>query len=449
MYAKVLNKDGKLYYSPVLVLRYKGWSSWFVVFDDTYTKLIKTNYWKNDKQQIQLIDNDLSGYKIIENNLMSIWDFKTLKLCKSRKFNNSLLEEAKKYIKNYYVKDYIDIKNEDDCKLFCDVSMGCHDGYILDLKQLEDEYELLINTTWGCYIRVKAVGHIKTNINDSMIFYDVNATIVDGKTSMKFVCMDSETKEDIAFLVADNISFKAYFEEKKKFSTLTRYEISKDRLSIYNGNKEESIELCNNLIYFYKNSYEFNFFFETEDKITNFVIDKVDSLTEELVDKLKLDGFLLTEISNINLVSSCTELGDIEYCSKNTVYPLWFLIVPALWVIFWLIVQLLNPQMKWLIFYVMGLIPFLTVFLLISILFLFKGRNNAFIFVCDEGIVISRLYKHKCIKFEDISEIMNENKIIIYTDKKHKLPTTKDKNKLYDEIVKNFEIYKLKKVNSQ
>lgn len=440
MYAKVLNKDGKLYYSPVLVLRYKGWSSWFVVFDDTYTKLIKTNYWKYSTQQIQLIDNDVSGYKIIENDLMSIWDFKTLKLCKSRKFNNSLLEEAKKYIKDYYVKDYIDIKNDDDCKLFCDVSMGCHDGYILDLKQLEDGCELFINTTWGCYIRVKAVGQVKTNINDSMIFDEVNATIADGKVSMKFVCMDSETKEDIAFLVADNISFKTYFEDKKKFSSLTRYEISKDRLSIYNGNKEESIELCNNLIYFYKNNYVFNFFFEKEDKIINFVIDKIDSLTEELVNKLKSNGFLLTEISNINLISSCTELVDIKYCSKNTVYPFLYLVGPIIWVVFWLIVQLFNPQMRWIFFYIMGLMPFLITFLL----FLFKGRNNAFIYVCDEGIVISGLYKHKCIKYEEISEIMNENKIIIYTDKKHKLPTTKDKNELFDEIVENYEIYKSK-----
>lgn len=45
MYAKVMNSDGRVYYSPVLLLKYSGWSSWGVVFDEALSKLVKISYW--------------------------------------------------------------------------------------------------------------------------------------------------------------------------------------------------------------------------------------------------------------------------------------------------------------------------------------------------------------------------------------------------------------------
>ncbi len=439
MYAKVLNKNGKIYFTPVLVLNYKGWSSWFVVFDETYTKLIKANYWNYSRQQIQLIDNDLNGYRIIEKNLISIWDSKKLKLCKKGKFNSILVEEAKKYIKNYNPQEYIDIKTESDCKLFNDASMGCHDGYVLCSKHIDDGQEFLINTTWGSYVRIKAVGNVETNLNDSMIFYEVNPSIDNGKTSIEFICMSDES----GFLSANTISFKTYFEDKIKMNSSIKFELKDNYIDIYNGKRKTSINYFNKIIHFFKEDHAANLFFENEDKIINVFIEKYNSSVEQLLEKLKADGFLINEVDNFNIVDSSTELGEIKYCSKNTVFPIKMFLIPcSWWIIVWLVVQLANPQMKWMFFFIMGIAPCLVLFLLFVLIFAFKGRNNSFIYVCDEGIVVSGFYKHRAIKYETIKEIKNGNRILILADKEFKLPKTKDKNELYDEINRNYELFK-------
>lgn len=439
MYAKVLNENGKIYFTPVLVLNYKGWASWFVVFDETYSKLIKADYWNYSRQQIQLVDNDLNGYKIIEKNLISIWDSKKLKLCKKGKFNSILVEEAKKYIKNYNPQEYIDIKTESDCKLFNDASMGCHDGYVLYSKHIDDGQEFLINTTWGSYIRIKAVGNVETNLNDSMIFYEVNPSIDNGKTSIEFICICDES----GFLTANTVSFKTYFEDKIKMNSSIKYDLKDNYIDIYNGKRKTSINFCNKIIHFFKEDHTVTLFFENEDKIINVVIEKYNSSVEQLLEELKADGFLINEVDNFNIVDSGTELGEIKYCSKNTVFPIKiFLISCSWWIIFWLIVQLANPQAKWMFFFIMGIAPCLVLFLIFVLIFVFKGRNNSFIYVCDEGIVVSGFYKYRAIKYETIKEIKNGNRILILADKEFKLPKTKDKNELYDEINRNYKLFK-------
>ncbi len=130
MYAKVLDKDGSVYYSPVLLLKYSGFSSWSIVFDKNLNNLIKIKFWIKNIPSIQIIDNDLSNYKIKTNNLKSIWNKKIdLFKCKHNIFSKRQIEEAKKFLKEKTFNEFTVLNNENDYNMLLDSAMGFHDDF--------------------------------------------------------------------------------------------------------------------------------------------------------------------------------------------------------------------------------------------------------------------------------------------------------------------------------
>ena len=167
MYAKIINNENKIYYSPVLLLKYSGWSSWTVIFDESFSRLIKISYWnkKISSPNILLINYDSKDYPIFNKKLKSIWNKKRdLLRCKLGKFSEEQIEYAKQFIKKEEINQYINISSICDLKALQDAAGGFHDGYLLEINKSEEYEEFLFDTTWGNYISIRTSGKLDNHM---------------------------------------------------------------------------------------------------------------------------------------------------------------------------------------------------------------------------------------------------------------------------------------------
>ena len=194
------------------------------------------------------------------------------------------------------------------------------------------------------------------------------------------------------------------------------------------------------MVYYLKDEASVNLLFEDDDKINNIEITYGTLIISDLMQKLKIYDCTIID-GDIFDGEFGTEMGTILYKSSKKKFPLMFMI-PSLWSpIVWLIVKVFNTSMKWPIFIIIGLTPVFILFVIIFIIFLAKKDDNAFITVCDEGIVLSGIYKYRAISYKKITKIDYDRRIVIFTDKKITLPNTKDKLELYNKICYYYKIY--------
>ena len=230
MYAKVLNKNGKIYFTPVLVLNYKGGSSWFVVFDETYTKLIKANYWNYSRQQIQLINNDLNGYSK-NSSLNDIFDGKLYETKEEITFLNNDLSSSSYLLFYNIIEEKVEedeeIEEKKDMEGIAYIDEETYYPFISkEEKEVEDDEventrKFMILTGEKSYIEIKEEYSYESDEVEQKLHYEVvqdNQKIVDYKIKIENENQENEIKVEIG-----EMNFKV---EREIFEDTYIYKIS-------------------------------------------------------------------------------------------------------------------------------------------------------------------------------------------------------------------------------
>lgn len=304
MYAKVITKNNKIYYSPVLVLKYWGRSSWAVVFDETLTKLIRIKYWsdyvfsKVKRPSLQIVDYDSNNYCIFKDDIKSIWNKKIdLLKCNFGLFTKKHLEYAKRYLKKYESKNYTTVKNAKDLDNLRECAFDFHDGYLL-MKTNKNEYEeLLFNTTWGSYIKLRVSGNVDNTVDPLEIISDSTSKIENNRIQLNFNNMfDFEYEKNDMHLIVDRLEYKDYFEIRLEIKELKNYSIEKNDLIVIDSKKKYIIPMSKNIIFEDDDEY-LKIFFESDDIMYCLSIIKRSGEVDELILALKDAGFLIEKVS--------------------------------------------------------------------------------------------------------------------------------------------------------
>jgi len=315
MYAKIINNENKIYYSPVLLLKYSGLSSWAVIFDESFSKLIKISYWNNKKlwkflnPNILLINYDSKDYPIFNEKLKAIWNKKRdLFRCKLGKFSEEQIEYAKQFIKKEEINQYINISSICDLKALQDAAGGFHDGYLLEINKSEEYEEFLFDTTWGNYISIRTSGKLDNHMFLYETISDSKVKIVDDNKKIEFINMfNFENEEKDMYLSAEKMSFEPFFERKTEIKDLKKFEFIESKLLV-NGKIE--IPLANERIIFSDDEDYIQLFFKAKDTIYKLVIVDRTNVIDELISAFKQKGF---EVSEIDIYVASKE----EYISNN------------------------------------------------------------------------------------------------------------------------------------
>ena len=194
MYAKVKNKNGEVYYSPVLVLAYDSWKSWAVVFDATLEKLVKIKLWSKNGLSFLFVDYNLENYEVVTENLKSVWKDKAdLNRCKRGVFTDEQLEKAKNFIKNEKSSGFIEIKSDDDLKALLESAEYFHDGNLINIHAFGDFTEFTFYT-WGSYVKIKVAGNIESDFDAYDELFDTSAKIENGKIRFDFDTFENDER---------------------------------------------------------------------------------------------------------------------------------------------------------------------------------------------------------------------------------------------------------------
>lgn len=163
-YGIIKNKDGSTYVSPIFALKYVGWKSEAIVFDQAFEKIKKIKIWDigfgGAHRTVFVLENDFdassgdwTGYDWVIND-------KTLfkALCSKKGADAGEFLLFKDYCNNISLPDLFEIKTEKDIAALEDVAFGFHDSLICEYTETDDGIIIRFDTTWGCYITVTFEG---------------------------------------------------------------------------------------------------------------------------------------------------------------------------------------------------------------------------------------------------------------------------------------------------
>ena len=173
-YGIIKNKDGSTYVSPIFALKYAGWKSEAIVFDETFEKIKKIKMWDSGFGGIHrivfVLENDFdtsggefAGYDWVINDKAL---FKALRSKKGANIADFPL--FKDYCKDICVPDLFEIKDEKDIAALEDVSFGFHDSFIHEYEEKDGSIVIRFDTTWDCYITVTFDGVIEADFKEKV-----------------------------------------------------------------------------------------------------------------------------------------------------------------------------------------------------------------------------------------------------------------------------------------
>lgn len=376
-----------------------------VVLDERLEELICVDYWNSfHSRNVLITDYDLSNYAYNTDSYKAYWNDKNIiKTITDKKYTKEMLEEAKLIQNNLCNDKWIKLKSKNEFDSLMESSSSFHDSYILYLKQEEDVLEVLFDTTWNAFIKLRCKGIIKNYLTTDDYFSHAYYEILDDRVKIVF---DSFNYDDDIILEAKEIEFIAYHEYRYVF---TDYKMSDDEIVFYNQkNIVKSIKyddlvvnaiVDDNIVGIIKPSYdEYEITLFLEDYYITFKNsnykdddDKYQTLIDDII--LNFNEFGLNLYKNIDYFEFEPDYGDVIYEEIHKkrfgfIYIFKCILIPMICnILFWLIIQLLNPQMKWIIFYIMGLGVSIFTFIIALITYLKEYNFPWSIKLCERGII--------------------------------------------------------------
>lgn len=454
--ARIRNKD-LIYDSAVFAVSYKPRKSKIVVFDEKYTKLIVLEYSWHSNIDVMFLNYDSGNYKINNENFKVYWnDNKFFGMVKKQNYSFEILEEAKKIQSTINYKEWIEVKNEFELKGLIFTTGEFHDAGVIKISKHDDYAEILIDTTWGFYVMLKCHDVIENALDLNYYFFDCDYNFNDGIIEINFNDEFSGLKK----LKCKKLEYKYFFEKKCK---VKKYKIEGNYI-VFNDNQIDELRInllevnhkifsCDDVVnigmkkhFDSFSSYTFvldNFFvvaifhkeMESEEKFKN----RVTKIEEMLLEK----DYNLYNIYEDNIVVNSGEtFGNIlfqeEYAVRGFLYMLKYVLIPLGGnILFWLIIQLCNPEMKWLVFWIFGIGISLVAFLICLSSYCINYRNSKTqLTLYEKGLVCIGNALCCSIAYSAITDIELHKRIVVITEfKKFKLLKSKNNKKIY-EIIK-------------
>ena len=173
-YGIIKNKDGSTYVSPIFALKYAGWKSEVIVFDETFEKIKKIKMWGSGFGGIHRIvfvlenDFDTSGGDFVGYD----WVINNKALFNARRSNKGVNIEYcplfKNYCKEIQLPEFFEIKDDKDIAALEGVSFGFHDSLISEYVENGNSIVVRFDTTWDCYITVTFEDVIEANFKEKV-----------------------------------------------------------------------------------------------------------------------------------------------------------------------------------------------------------------------------------------------------------------------------------------
>ena len=163
-----------MYVSPIFALKYVGWKSAAIVFDEAFEKIIIIKMWDSGfggiHRNVFVIENDFdtskgdwAGFDWVIN------DKALFKALRSKKgVDLEAFPLFKDYCKDIRMPDLFEIKSEKDIAALEDVSFGFHDAFIREYIENENKIIIRFDTTWDCYITVTFDGVTEADFKEKV-----------------------------------------------------------------------------------------------------------------------------------------------------------------------------------------------------------------------------------------------------------------------------------------
>ena len=320
MIAKI-KTENIIYDAFVFAVEYVGLKSRVIVFDEFYNELICVYYWNNCGKNVIFTDYDSINYSINTEHFKSYWDDKKIfDTIINKKYSWKMLEEAKEIQKSIKIENWIKLKRTNEFEALMNSSLGFHDSYIVDIITLDNGIEILFDTTWGAYIKLRCTKVIKHNLTLYDSFNDCEYEILQDRVKFKF---DSFNTNSDVILEAEEIEFRVYHQVKFYF---TNYELSDNKITFYNNKvivKDiylDELSICNgkcgmlniswdlNLVLFME-----NYFIVLTNQLYRGKEEMYDPIYEDLICKFKEKNMDLFDLEDYECQGYIPNYGELLF----------------------------------------------------------------------------------------------------------------------------------------
>lgn len=470
MFAKILHNNS-VYDSPVFAVSMKHSNNKAIVFDSSFTKLIVVDIFQWNRYTVLFMNYDTEHFAINEERFKSYWNDRNIfRTVKSQKYSLEMLQEAKEILCQSTPQEYTEIKSSSDLDAL-DMNAGSfHDGYVLGMQEKNGVLEILFDTSWGSLTVLKCQNVIENSLIIGETFSGCTMRKDDEYVEFSFDPMFCAYDK---VLKAKQIEFKPLFEKRININQF-EHRFSNDKLLIKSENEwveinpvdndvldfkqrnvlgylenkdniQRCLMPCGNIVYGF---FKFENHIRRSQKATN----KIREFQEACEQKELF--FDLFPFSDEDVAEESFDYGKLLYSHKYSVVHQWrsfFQVMTPLFLIHngaWLTIQLLNPQMKWTIYFVMGLggSLLLALFIMIAaVVGVVKNKRSGYaqtrcLEIYENGLKNNGYNTSFHIPYECISQVEYDKRIVIQTSfAKYKLHRFKDDKTAYELIQKQFE----------
>ena len=397
MIARIKTKYN-IYDSFVFAYKKVNYKERIIILDENLN-LICLDCWSNHNLNYLIIDNDTLNYKYVSDKFISYWEEKDIfNIVAKKKYSEQMLEDAIKIGNSMKIKEWKKLEYINDLSGLMNSVYGFHDSYVVEINTNNEYTEILIDTTWSLYIKLRCYGVIRNDLSTSESFYNASYEILEDSIKLTF---DSFNRDDEVILEANKMEVKLYHEFEYKF---INYEVLESGIKFYD--KDEIVQFISydelkeniNNVGIINITNQFNLVFFLDDYMLKFVNTKYKK-NEELYEQIYNDFISKfnekdLKLFEIDYFASGNNYGEILYQEKYSK---------------------LESYLE--TFKIIGITAMVYVFLFVTLLFTSKNTSQFIIF----GLGVTGIYLLFALLFyllipeKYVSEIiLYENAIVQY-----------------------------------
>ena len=448
MTAKVLF-GGEVYYSPVFAVSWRRGRSDAIILNKDRTGLVCVRIYGSSDYKTVITDFDDTDYAIAETDFKSYWNDRGIfNKVRKGKYSPEMLREAVEMAENVtYDGDFIEINTPMRLRAFETASSYFHDGSVLGIFEKDGCTEILVDSPWGSFLLLRCEDVRENGLKEGDFLFDCETSLDNGEITLSFV---SANDDSTPILRAKAISYKPYI---RKQIYLNNIKISDD---------EKAFSICGETISSESDILDFKdrgvigyLEKDTDARLLIFgknvgyycYAPKDYSELKVTIDKLCSMGYSFDEYFTEFDEDDPGDLGEVIYSQRYTRKSQLLQIasytpILIIYNLFMLLVQALNPDMDWIIYYVFGpgVSAAALIMVLIAVLVDYRRGKKAnikdekLLEIRENGIRYNGFNGAFSAKYDNVSQVKHRLFITLkaYGERQILHPTRKDK-----------EIYKL------
>lgn len=443
------------------------------MFDSNFEELIVVDILKGMKHIVLFTDFDTTGFAIKDDLLKSYWNDRNIfHRIQYKQYTSGMLEDAKQLLSQMQIQAFTPIKTKSDLEALEINSGSFHDGYILGMTEKNGTLEIMLDTSWGSLILLRCRGVLENTLQFRALLLHADMRLGDGCVEITWDVMDSGEEWT---LKAEHIAFQSLFEQRVSFPG-AEFSVADGQLILqqkgeakpvgidpqnldvldFRGRKvlgylgmDDTVSRC--LIFAGDVVYSFHQYSDNRK-----AFEKASLCLQKLRDDCQAQGM------SFDVHPACDECWEsYEHDYGQLLFSqgygrrqeLEFMCKPiflglALYNAVWLTIQMLNPEMKWSVYLVMGL-GIAGVFLLVCLAVYFAAAvrekrsgkaNEKKLEIYENGIKYDSYGTAFNTDYKSIQSVVHKKRICVHTTfGKFELYRSKQDPVIYDLIAQRVE----------